>query len=35
MEQLQSSAGTGGCGSSASNRTAPQWQPPLTFMRRP
>src|SRR5436190_22696605 len=31
-EQLQSSVGTGGSGISASNRTAPQWQPPCTFI---
>jgi hypothetical protein len=30
IEQLQSSAGTGGSGILALNRTAPQWQPPET-----
>ena len=34
-EQLQSSAGTGSEGNSASNRISPQWQPPVTFMRLP
>jgi hypothetical protein len=34
-EQLQSIARTGGAGTSAWKRTAPQWQPPLTFMRCP
>jgi hypothetical protein len=29
-EQLQSSAGTGGSGIVALNRTAPQWHPPDT-----
>jgi hypothetical protein len=28
IEQLQSSAGTGASGNCATNRTAPQWQPP-------
>ena len=31
-EQLQSSAGTGGSGISARNRTAPQWHPPETLI---
>ena len=30
IEQLQSSAGTGGSSIFAVNRTAPQWQPPET-----
>jgi hypothetical protein len=29
---LQSSADTSGPSNSASNRTAPQWHPPVTFM---
>ncbi len=31
-EQLQSSAGTGGSGIVARNRTAPQWHPPVTLI---
>src|SRR5436190_12145278 len=33
-EQLQSSAGTGGLGIVARNRTAPQWHPPDTLIMR-